>query len=125
IKSIHVSVYAPSPMGGDSRDRIARAKFTWVDRDAIRSSFQHSILSSSSEALQQFSMAMLDKWGDLRQVFISHAVRKGTGVWGEELGLGGFVFVEKVIVREEWKGCGLGKCIFDRTVGYVKEVPEL
>lgn len=110
LKSINVKIEADdaadSPQAG-----FCVAKL--IDRDYIRATF-HRDMEEPSNDTATIGFGVFDRWGCLKPQFMSHPVKKGTGVWGPELNEGRFLQIELLSVRKSHRRKGYGKKLFEQ-----------
>ena len=103
LKTIHRSCsYKGKEVGGG----LGR----YVERDHIRQSFWCDMEEPSQE-LSTVAFELFDRYGRLKNEFREHAIRKGTGAWGNELDLGSIFIIENIRVDRNWRRKGLGRMI--------------
>lgn len=95
----------------DGKD-IGGGKGRYVDRNQIRQTFWRDMEEPCQE-LSSVAFGLFDRHGRLKQEFMNHTVRKGTGVWGSELDLGSFFVIEIVRVDRDWRRKGIAKKFVD------------
>jgi hypothetical protein len=78
-----------------------------IIRDRIRTTFHESMEPPSDETME-LAFTLFDRYGELKKEIVDHAVRKGSGVWKDELNTGNFVLIEKVTVNKKWRRRGIG-----------------
>ena len=98
------SIYVTCSYGGEI---IGRALSRYVNRDWIRSHFWRD-MEEPSEDMASIAFDIFDRYGYLKKEFIEHCVRKGSGVWGEEMDHGRLLLLETISVDAEWRRRGLG-----------------
>jgi GNAT superfamily N-acetyltransferase len=86
---------------------IGKATAFIVDRAVIRNNF-HASMKEPHDETMELALEIFDRHGRLKRELIEHAVRKGSGVWGEELGKGNFVLLHDVQVQTKWRRKGIG-----------------
>jgi hypothetical protein len=77
-------------------------------RGKIRHQF-HASMEPPSEDTMELALTLFDRYGNLKNEIIDHPVRKGSGVWKEELNNGNMVLIESVRVDQKWRRKGIGK----------------
>ena len=87
---------------------IACAMSRYVRRDRIRDDFWCIMGEEPCQALRSIAFGIFDRYGFLRRDLIQHEVRKGTGVWGEELDYGSLFTMEHMLIGRAWRRKGLG-----------------
>jgi hypothetical protein len=59
------------------------------------------------------ALTLFDRYGRLNKEIVEHPVRKGSGVWKEEVDEGNIVLIENVNVNRKWRRKGIGtKIVF-------------
>ena len=87
--------------------QVGKATAFIIDRAAIRSTFHRSMESPHPETME-LALTIFDRYGRLKRELMEHIVRKGSGVWGEELDEGNFVLIVDVDVSKKWRRKGIG-----------------
>ena len=57
---------------------------------------------------------VFNRWGCLRSEFLTHPIKKGTGVWGPELDKGRFLLIETLSIQGDYQRRGYGKKLFEQ-----------
>jgi GNAT superfamily N-acetyltransferase len=65
-------------------------------------------MESPHPETMELALTIFDRYGRLKRELMEHIVRKGSGVWGEELDEGNFVLIVDVDVSEKWHRKGIG-----------------
>ncbi len=78
-----------------------------IERDRIRRTFYQD-MEEASHNTSQLAFDIFDRHGCLKSELISHCVRKGSGVWGDEVDEGPIFLVERVSVDKHWRRKGIG-----------------
>jgi len=102
MQTLHVKCIKDGRVVGTARGR-------YVDRDKnwMRANFWTE-MDAASEDLSTIGFELFDRYGRLKEEFKSHIVRKGSGVWGDELDLGSFFVIEHLLVNAAWRRKGIG-----------------
>jgi GNAT superfamily N-acetyltransferase len=79
-----------------------------IRREKIRDVF-YSSMEEPSEETCLLAFDLFDRYGRLRPEFKKHPVRKGSGVWNEELDVGDILLIEFLMIDEGYRRQGLGK----------------
>jgi len=87
---------------------IATGIDRYVNRDFIRPDFWRCMEELCQE-LSNIAFELYDRYGCLREDFIQHAVRKGTGYWRKELDCGFLLIIEYMHIDSAWRRRGIGK----------------
>lgn len=58
-----------------------------IDREPIRANF-YTEMEEPTQDLADLAFNLFDRWGCVKDDFLYHPVKKGTGIWGEELNRG-------------------------------------
>lgn len=101
MQTIHVRC------GYDGKE-IGRGFGRYVNRDCIRPNFWRDMEEPCQE-LSTVAFEVFDRYGRLKQEFMDHTVRKGTGCWGSELNFGSLFIIEYMQVTKAWRRKGVGK----------------
>lgn len=86
---------------------IGHAFARLIRRDYIRPKF-HENMEEASQDSSQLRFELFDRYGCLKGELIEHCVKKGSGVWGDEVDVGNILLVETVKVDKEWRRKGIG-----------------
>lgn len=86
---------------------IGHAYARLIRRDSIRETF-HEDIEEASQDSSQLGFELFDRYGCLKPELIEHCVKKGSGVWGDEVDAGSILLVETVRVDKEWRRKGIG-----------------
>ncbi|MCJ1366747.1 hypothetical protein MMC16_005877 [Acarospora aff. strigata] len=78
-----------------------------IRRNHIRRSF-HQDMEEPSQDTSELGFNLFDRYGHLKGELIEHCVKKGTGVWGNEVDEGNILSVEMIMVDKEWRRKGVG-----------------
>lgn len=84
-----------------------------VDRECIRATF-HRDMEEPSNDTATVGFGIFNRWGCLKSEFLSHPIKKGTGVWGRESNRGRFLLIEKLSIHEKYQRKGYGKKLFEQ-----------
>lgn len=79
-----------------------------INREPIRATFYRDIEEPTSDT-SEMGFDLFDRWGNLKNEYIQHDVKKGTGVWGKELNKGHILLIEYVNVDMDHRRQGYGK----------------
>ncbi|RPA85165.1 hypothetical protein BJ508DRAFT_322993 [Ascobolus immersus RN42] len=109
LDNLNVSITSTS--GEDIGGGLAR----YVKRGMIRRSFWEN-LSGASEGLSELAFGLFDRFGCIKQEILSHPVRKGSGVWGNELSKGGILVIELVFIEDRFQRSGLGSLVVEKII---------
>lgn len=86
---------------------IGHACVKLIRRQNIRPIF-HQEMEALSQDSSQLAFDLFDRYGYLKRELIEHCVKKGSGVWGDEVSSGDILLVESVRVDKEWRRKGIG-----------------
>ncbi|KAF3903208.1 hypothetical protein ABW20_dc0102301 [Dactylellina cionopaga] len=109
MRNIHISCSIDGQNIGNGLGRF-------VKRNRIRRTFWRS-MEEPCEELASIAFDLFNRYGRLKQEYIDHTIRKGSGVWGSELDLGHLFVIESVSVNKDWRGKGVGKRIVTELIG--------
>ena len=110
LKSINIRIKANE--AADSPE-VGFCKARLINRDWIRANF-HRDMEEASDHTSTVGFGLFNRWGCLKSEYMTHPVKKGTGVWGPELNKGRFALIEYFEVKEEYQRKGYGKELFER-----------
>ncbi|KAH7411391.1 hypothetical protein BKA64DRAFT_380322 [Cadophora sp. MPI-SDFR-AT-0126] len=94
---------------------IGRGIGRYVRRGYIRNDFWQT-MEQSCEELSSIAFSLFDRYGRLREEYISHPIRKGSGYWGHELDVGDIFIIEDVLINRDHRRKGVGKAIVDSLI---------
>lgn len=110
IEDVHASV--TSSTGAHIGGAIGRL----IKRGHMNLTFWQD-LESISEDLCALAFTLFNRYGCLKNELMSHPVRKGSGVWGEELDIGSFLTIERVWVEKSGYGRhGIGSFVVQKMI---------
>jgi GNAT superfamily N-acetyltransferase len=78
-----------------------------IRREAIRQIF-HKSMEPPHEETMDLALTLFDRYGRLNKEVVEHPIRKGSGVWKEEVDKGNIVLIENVNVDRKWRRKGIG-----------------
>lgn len=79
-----------------------------IDRKPIRANF-YTEMEEPTQDLAELAFDLFDRWGCVKDDFLYHPVKKGTGTWGEELNGGKILFFQSLTVEENFRRQGIGR----------------
>lgn len=79
-----------------------------IDRKPIKTNFYEE-MGEESEYLSELAFNLFDRWGCVKDDFLYHPVKKGTGVWGEELNRGKILLIQSLTAEEDAIRQGIGR----------------
>ena len=79
-------------VGGQERS-VAQCSGTLIDPNMIRANFYDDMAGRSIQVLRIFAYTLFDRWGCLKEETWKHPIKRGSGVWGEELNQDATFFV--------------------------------
>ena len=91
-----------------------------IRRDRIRHIFYHEMEEPSAET-SLLAFDLFDRYGCLKPEYKNHPIRKGSGIWKEELDGGDILLIENFMIDEEYRRRGLGKRVVTELLDKVKE----
>ncbi|RDL35002.1 uncharacterized protein BP5553_06933 [Venustampulla echinocandica] len=89
---------------------IGRGFGRYVKRGWIRSNFWRD-MGKPCQELSTVAFETFDRYGRLKQEFIDHIVRKGTGCWASELDRGSLFIIEYMHIERPFRRKGVGKIL--------------
>lgn len=98
------------PLEGSAERKVGHCNGKLIRRDRIRANFYHEMEEPSRET-SLVAFDLFDRYGRLRGEFKDHEIRKGSGVWSDELDNGDILLIEEVKIDKEYRRRGLGKRI--------------
>ncbi|KAF7558111.1 hypothetical protein G7Z17_g81 [Cylindrodendrum hubeiense] len=87
--------------------QVGKALGFIIRRSAIQPDF-HETMTIRHKGIMNFSLDLFDRYGRLKEEIRQHTLRKGSGVWKEELDNGNLVLIEEVEVEEEYRRKRIG-----------------
>ncbi|KAK6532458.1 hypothetical protein TWF281_006646 [Arthrobotrys megalospora] len=82
----------------------------YVKKGRIQSNFRRD-MEEPSQDLSDIAFNLFDRYGRLKSDLKNHAIRKGTGAWGNELDIGSLFIIEYIRIDSDWRRKGVGKRI--------------
>lgn len=79
-----------------------------IDRKAIKANFYEE-MGERSEDLADLAFNLFDRWGCINDDILYHPVKKGTGIWGEELNRGKILLFQSLTAEEDVRRQGIGR----------------
>ena len=87
-----------------------------IDRDRIRGTFYRAVEKLTRD-LCELAFSLFDRWGNLKREFRSHPVKRGTGVWANEINDGKFLLIEELTIDENHRRKGHGRKLLSAAHG--------
>lgn len=78
-----------------------------IGREKIRAIFYFKMVKVS-QAASELAYDLFDRWGCVKNEFLNHPIKRGTGVWGNELNEGQILFFESINVDKNLRRRGIG-----------------
>ncbi|KAL9117417.1 MAG: hypothetical protein Q9187_006046, partial [Circinaria calcarea] len=79
-----------------------------IDRGPIRDNF-YTEMEEPAQELSALAFTLFDRWGCLKSELQHHCVKRGSGVWGNELDRGKFLEIEYLSVKEDFRRQGIAR----------------
>ena len=76
---------------------IAKMVAQRIDREPIRANF-YAQMEEPTHDTCELAFDLFDRWGCVKDDFLRHPIKKGTGVWGKELNEGVILLFEYISV---------------------------
>ena len=109
LKSVNITIKADD--AADS-PQVGFCVAKLIDRDYIRATFHRDMEEPSNDSAT-VGFGVFNRWGCLRPEFLTHPIKKGTGVWGPELDKGRFLLIENLSIQGDYQRRGYGKKLFE------------
>ena len=90
-----------------------------IRRARMRSGFWIQ-MEEPSEETSDLAFELFDRYGCLSREFYDHEIRKGSGVWGQELDHGDILLFENLSVEPLWRHQGIGTKIVNAILDKVR-----
>lgn len=103
-----LKVYYPEEKKGNKA--IAGGRAFLIDREPIRDDF-FTEMEAPVQELSDLAYDLFDRFSRLKREFIEHPVKRGSGVWGEELNRGKLLDFERISVDKKFRRQGIGRKI--------------
>lgn len=110
LKSINITINADD--AADS-PQVGFCVAKLIDRDYIRATFHRDVEEPSNDSAT-VGFGVFNRWGCLRPEFLTHSIKRGTGVWGPELDEGRFLLIENLSIQGDYQWRGYGKKLFEQ-----------
>lgn len=94
---------------------IGRGFGRYVKRGFITDNFWRS-MEEPCQGLSSIAFELFDRYGRVKEEYITHPIRKGTGYWGAELDLGNLFVLEQIAVKRDFRRQGVGSAIANALV---------
>ena len=70
-------------------------------------------MEEPSQEISDLAFTLFDLWSHPKSDFKDHPVKKGTGVWGDELDNGELLLVEMLLVEKDFRPQGTEKKLIE------------
>lgn len=91
-----------------NKKKVGFCKALIVEKDRLQGDL-HSAMDAHSQETQEFSVTVFDSRGRIRSDLINNPAQRGSGVWGAELNTGTILYIEEIVVFEEYRRRGIAK----------------
>jgi GNAT superfamily N-acetyltransferase len=108
LQTIHVTCTLNGKNVGSALSR-------YIIRDRIRANFWRDMEEPCHE-MSELAFDLFDRYGYLKDELKNHPVRKGSGVWGEELNKGNLLLIEYIQIDKQWRRQGLGRFVISAMI---------
>jgi len=78
--------------------------------------FFYNEMEKPTDATASLAFDLFDRYGRLREEFKTHAMKKGPGVWGDELDTGDLLLLEKVVINKSYRRQGLSQKLINAII---------
>ena len=95
----------PSSQSGQ---RIGNCDCKLIRRSSITPSF-YDDMEEPTEGTSDLAFDVFDRYGRLRKEFKEHAIKRGTGIWQDELDEGDLLLFERLSIDKPYRRRGLGQ----------------
>lgn len=82
-----------------------------IRRNEIRNTFYEEMEEPTAET-SKLAFNLFDRYGRLRTEFKTHPIKKGSGIWQNELDMGDLLLIEYLHVQSLYRRRGLGSKVF-------------
>ncbi|KAH8171579.1 hypothetical protein LIA77_08346 [Sarocladium implicatum] len=106
----------------DQSPRYSNVKAKVIFRNKTRRLFL-SHATAGTATMRRMARDLFDRYGFLRSELRDHQVRRGSGVWGDELGEGDIFLIEKVEINAR-KPLDMGLFIFNEVVAEIRKLSD-
>lgn len=79
-----------------------------IDREPIRANIYFQMEEPTQDTCE-LAYDLFDRWGCVKDEFLHHPIKNGTGVWGKELNEGEILLFESITVDKILRRRGIGK----------------
>lgn len=96
----------------------------WVGKLIRRSKMRNTFYDEMEEPSRDtclLAFDLFDRYGCLRPEYKNHPIRKGSGIWKEELDDGDFLLIEEIKIDEEYRQRGLGSRVVNAMLDKTEE----
>lgn len=91
---------------------VASSVAQLIDRKSIRATFYEE-MGEETEDLADLAFNLFDRWGCVKDDFLYHPVKKGTGIWGEELNRGKILLFQSLTAEEDARSQGIARKVVE------------
>jgi GNAT superfamily N-acetyltransferase len=91
-----------------SMTKIGHSYGELIRRSQVQQAFYEELEEPTSET-SELAFDLFDRYGRLRKEFKTHEVKKGSGLWGDELDTGDLLHLEQIVVEKPYRRQGLGR----------------
>ncbi|KAI1424431.1 hypothetical protein F5Y12DRAFT_456447 [Xylaria sp. FL1777] len=102
------------------KSRVASCNAKFIRRYFMR----HAFWTEMEELCEESSLLafeLFDRYGRLNREYAEHEIRKGSGVWGEELDDGDILLIENMHTEPLWRRQGAGAKLLNAVLDVVRD----
>lgn len=108
------------PSDGSSEVKVGYCSAKLIRRSIICRNFLEMMHEPSGE-LSNFGAALFDRYGRLKAEFKTHQVKKGTGIWQDELDEGDILFIDRLHIEPRYRRRGFDRQAADAMVANARK----
>ncbi|MCJ1387286.1 hypothetical protein MMC18_000127 [Xylographa bjoerkii] len=99
-------------VNGKPNQEIACCTAWFIDREPIRHNF-YTEMEEPTQDLSELAFTVFDRWGCLKTEIKDHPIKKGSGIWGEEIDRGRILVIEYVKVDKNFRRQGIANKLIE------------
>lgn len=103
---------------------IGRLDAKLIRRNQFLGSFAE-VMEGPSEGTAKMALDLFDRYGRLRPEFLEHPFKKGSGIWGDELGSGNLLLLDEVTVNEAYRREGIVTKLVETVIQACRVRPDV
>ncbi|RYP67905.1 hypothetical protein DL769_005641 [Monosporascus sp. CRB-8-3] len=111
LEAVYGFIYHNASASSEAHQReIGSCTAKMVRRGRMSYNF-HDEIEQPTEDLAQMGFTLFDRYGRLKSESKEHPVKKGSGIWGDELDTGDILLIERIYVGKPHRRLGQGRAV--------------